>query len=139
MVRVPVFLTGRLPVLYSIHAIDGGRTSNVAALDVAVVVKGAPSILGICRMALDRLDEVVASLQGGDVRVAVAALPEDTRPPDKGPRAFVSLVCADGRRLPIARVRGRDHEEATEQYARRLARAIASGTKLADVADSDST
>ena len=137
MVRVPVFLTARLPVLYSIHAIDGGRHSEVAALDIAVVVRGAPTILGVCRMALDRLDEVVASLQAGDVRVAVAALPENGPPESRGPRAFVSLLCADGRRLPILRVRGRDREEEGEAYARRLAHGLASGTPLTDLADSD--
>lgn len=137
MVRVPVFLTGRFPVLYSIHAIDSGRETQAAAVDVAVMVRGSPTILGICRMPLDRLDDVVASLQGGDVRVAVAALPEDGRPSDVGPRAFISLVCADGRRLPITRIRGRELQEASEQYAKRLARAIATGARLADVGDPD--
>ncbi len=137
MVRVPVFLTAHLPVLYSIHAIEGGSTSEAAALDVAVVVRGAPTILGVCRMALDRLDEVVASLQNGDVRVAVAALPDDESEENGKPRAFVSLQCSDGRRIPIVRVRGRDAREGGEEYARRLALGLASGTPLTDLADAD--
>jgi hypothetical protein len=133
MPRAPAFITTRLPVLYSIHGANGSDT--LARMDVAVLVHGVPSFIATYEMPRERLDETVASLQRGDVRVAVSGVTNTNPTVLQSPRAHVSIVCADGRRFTVARLRSRLVAESAEEFARRVAEEVASGTQLPHVDD----
>jgi hypothetical protein len=135
MARAPAFITTRLPVLYSIHGMDGSEVRT--QIDVAVLVHGVPSFIATYGLASERLDETVASLQRGDVRVAVAGVSHPNPTVLQAPTAHVSIVCADGRRFTVSRLRSRLVSESPEEFARRVAEEIASGTQLPDVDDVD--
>ncbi len=112
MSRPAAFVTTRLPVLYTIHPIvRSPGIPTLTTLDLAVVPAGIPTFLATYTIPEDQLDGVVASLQAGDVRVAVTGFGDAS---GGQPTAFVSVVCADGRRLAVARLRGAEGQPAPE-------------------------
>ncbi len=112
MSRPAAFVTTRLPVLYTIHPIvRSPGIPTLTTLDLAVVPAGIPTFLATYTIPEDQLDGVVASLQAGDVRVAVTGVGDAS---GGQPTAFVSVVCADGRRLAVARLRGAEGQPAPE-------------------------
>ena len=128
MSRPAAFVTGRLPVLYTIHPIvRSPGIPTLATVDLAVVTAGGPSFLVPYTMPEDQLDGVVASLQAGDVRVAVTGV--EVEASGAAPMAYVSVVCADGRRLAVARLRGPGGQDATA-YARELSARVTDGRPL---------
>ncbi len=105
MPRPPAYVTKRLSVLYTIHPIvRAPELPTLVTIDVAVVIRGIPSLLASHTIPEDKLDGIVASLQGGDVRVAVTGVGGDEGAGP--PMAYVGLVCADGRRIALSRVWG---------------------------------
>ena len=128
MSRPAAFVTGRLPVLYTIHSIvRSPGIPTLTTIDLALVTSSGPSFLAPYTMPEDQLDGVVASLQAGDVRVAVTGVAVEA--PGAAPMAYVSLVCADGRRLAVARLRGSAGQGATE-YAQGLRDRVTEGRPL---------
>ena len=125
MPRPPAFVTERFPVLYTIHPIvRSAGIPTLTTVDLAVVTPAGPSFLAPYTMPEDRLDGVVASLQAGDVRVAITGIDVDDT--GSAPMAYVSVVCADGRRLAVARLRGERGKTAL-QYAEELSHRVAAG------------
>ena len=135
MSRPSAFVTERLPVLYTILPIvRSPGIPTVATVDLAVVTPSGPSYLAPYTVSEDRLDDVVASLQSGDVRVAVSGVEVDAS--EAPPMAYVSLVCADGRRLALARLRGRPGQTGVE-FARSLGDRLAEGRALNELDETD--
>lgn len=129
MSRPAAFVTKRLPVLYTIHPIvRAPGLPTLVTVDIAVVIRGIPSVLASHTLPEDRLDALVASLQGGDVRVSVTgvASPETH---DGPPTAYVGIVCSDGRRVPLCRVRG-EEGRSSEDLAWSLRERVEKGIPL---------
>ena len=129
MNRPPAFVTKRLPVLYTIHPIvRSPGLPTLVTVDIAVVIRGIPSVLASHTVPEDRLDSLVASLQSGDVRVSVTGIagnPADGAPP----MAYVGVVCSDGRRVPLCRVRG-EASQSSEDLAWSLRERVENGDPL---------
>lgn len=128
MPRPPAYVTKKLSVLYTIHPIvRAPELPTLVTIDVAVVIRGIPSLLASHTVSEDKLDGIVASLQGGDVRVAVTGVTgnEGAGPP----MAYVGLVCADGRRIALSRVRG-ELSQSSEELAWSIRERIERGDPL---------
>ena len=124
------FVSEPLPVLYTIHPmVRSPGIPTLATLDLAVVAVGSPSFLAPYTVPEDQLDGVVASLQSGDVRLTVTGV--QVEPPGTAPMAFVSLQCADGRRLAVARLRGAEGQTGRE-FAAQVSGRVARGRPLND-------
>jgi hypothetical protein len=105
---------------------------------LALLVDGTPSFLATHRVAEDAVDELVLSLQQGDPRVAVAGTWVDHAGGVRGraerrAAAFISLVCADGRRLTVARVLSEEPDASPDTLARHVIRQIARGVQVPDL------
>jgi len=146
MPRINAFATSEYPVLFTVLApedpVTGGPPDH-AEISLALLVKGVPSFLATHVVPMERVNPVVTSLESGDVRVAVIGLsvemPEEAAemgldPREEHPAAFVSLVCADGRRLNLARIVGRDADDSPERLARFVVRQIARGAQISELA-----
>lgn len=128
MPRPPAYVTKRLPVLYTIHPIvRAPGLPTLVTIDVAVVIRGIPSLLASHTVPEEKLDGIVASLQGGDVRVSVTGVVGDES--SGHPMAYVGVVCADGRRITVSRVRG-EISQTSEQLAWTIRERIEKGEPL---------
>jgi hypothetical protein len=128
MPRPPAYVTKRLPVLYTIHPIvRAPGLPTLVTVDVAVVIRGIPSLLASHTVPEEKLDGIVASLQGGDVRVSVTGVVGEAAA--GRPMAYVGVVCADGRRITVSRVRG-EFSENSEQLAWTIRERIEKGEPL---------
>ena len=142
MTPLNAFVTPEYPPLFVL--VPGGEGEipvGQAGIVLALLIRGVPSFLCTHQVPEDELEDILASLEGGDVRVAVVGLPvqlpgdESVSMDDPGhPAAFVSLVCSDGRRLSLTRIVGRDPHAAPETLARFVIRQIARGVQIPDLA-----
>ena len=139
MPKTNAFVTPPYPVLFSVAA---GGTSDIppgeAELLLALLIGGMPSFLAAHRVPDETVDELVVSLQQGDPRVAVVGTWVDageTIPgrPERRAAAFISLVCADGRRITVARVMGEEPDAAPNLLAGQVIRQIARGVQVPDL------
>ncbi len=140
MPRLNAFVTPEYPVLFTLAEVEGSEGEAAAEVSLALLVKGLPSFLASHQVPRSTLDDVVVSLEAGDVRVAVVGVPVEVssaaEPGRRLPAAFISLVCADGRRITVARVVGADQEISPEKLARHVIRQIARGVQVPDIARS---
>lgn len=142
MSPIHAFVTPEYPLLHTLVPGDRpGIPPGHTGIALALLVRGIPSFLCTHLVPDHDLDEVLDSLEGGDVRVAVLGLPSGEPgddPPEvdaRGhPAAFVSLVCTDGRRISLIRIVGRDPQRDPETLARFIIRQIARGVQIPDLA-----
>lgn len=146
MPRINAFATPEYPVLFSVLTPEdrgAGVPPGQAGISLALLVGGIPSFLATHMVPLERVNEIVISLEAGDVRISVIGLsvelPDEATqlgldPREEHPAAFVSVVCADGRRLNVARILGRDEDETPESLARYVVREITRGAQIPDLA-----
>jgi len=139
MPRINAFVTPPYPVLLTV-ATDGksGMPEGEAELLIALLIAGMPSFLAAHRVPEAAVDELVVSLQEGDPRVAVAGKWVESSGELRGQLerrsvAFVSLVCADGRRVTVARVLGEEPQSSPDLLARHVIRQIARGVQIPDL------
>ena len=139
MRKPSAFVTPPYPILFHVpDARRGGVPEGEAELMLALLVEGTPSFLASHRVPEESLDALVVSLQEGDPRVAVAGMwvdaPGGVRGRlDRRAAAFISLVCADGRRITVARVLGEEPEASPDTLARHVIRQIARGVQVPDL------
>lgn len=140
MPKINAFVTPPYPVLFSVTSADPARALNgESELLLALVIAGMPSFLAAHRVPEAAADDLVVSLQQGDPRVAVAGMWMDA-PGDLPGRlercsaAFISLVCADGRRVTVARVLGEEPHGSPDLLARHVIRQITRGVQVPDLA-----
>jgi hypothetical protein len=139
MPKLNAFVTPPYPLLFSVAGAGGGGIPpGEAELVLALLVDGTPSFLATHRVPEDALDGLVVSLQQGDPRVAVAGMWVDAPGGVRGrlerrAAAFISLVCADGRRITVARVLGEAPEASPDTLARHVIRQIARGVQVPDL------
>ena len=139
MPKINAFVTPPYPALFSIA---GGGQAGVptgeAELLLALLITGMPSFLAAHRVSEDAIDELVVSLQQGDPRVAVAGMWVESPGElwgrmDRRAAAFISLVCADGRRITVGRVLGEEPDGSPDLLARHVIRQIARGVQVPDL------
>jgi hypothetical protein len=139
MPKINAFVTPPYPVLFSVAgAGQAGVPRGEAELLLGLLVGGVPSFLAAHRVPEESVDDLVVSLQQGDPRVAVAGMwvesPGEVRGKmERRSAAFISLVCADGRRITVARVLGEEPESAPDVLARHVIRQIARGVQVPDL------
>jgi hypothetical protein len=139
MPKTNAFVTPRYPVLFSVaSAGTSGVPEGEAELVLALLVAGTPSFLAAHRVPDQAVDELVASLQEGDARVAVVGTwvgseEEISGRMERRAAAFISLVCADGRRITVARVMGEEPDAAPNLLARHVVRQISRGVQVPDL------
>lgn len=139
MPRINAFVTPPYPVLLTVAT--GGKSGipeGEAELLLALLIAGMPSFLAAHRVPEAAVDELVVSLQEGDPRVAVAGMWVESSGELRGQlerrsAAFVSLVCADGRRVTVARVLGEEPQSSPDLLARHVIRQIARGVQIPDL------
>lgn len=134
---VRVFRAGPYPVIHMsrIHDLDGE-----VELDVALLIDGIPTMIAASRFPLDdtwhRID---AALSSGDAHLGVVGVPYTADspygPPEVFPSAFVGLECANGERLVLAHIRGRDSNQHAESFAREILIAIRQGRTPEELGD----
>ncbi|MSR22592.1 MAG: hypothetical protein EXR92_03460 [Gemmatimonadetes bacterium] len=149
------FLSPEYPVLHSVGR-SGAHGSELPdrqmAISLGLLVKGIPSFLATVHVDEHELVGIRESLDGGSVRVAVVGMSVNGSDlPDEGPSesepwqhslpgakslpaAFLSLVCADGRRIGIARIVAREESGSPEDVARFVLRQITQGVQIPDLA-----
>jgi hypothetical protein len=139
MPKLNAFVTPPYPLLFSVgRARNGGVPGREAELVLALLVDGTPSFLATHRLPEDGMDDLVVSLQKGDPRVAVVGTWVDgaggvrTRM-ERRAAAFISLVCADGRRITVARVLAEEPDASPDTLARHVIRQIARGVQVPDL------
>ena len=150
------FVSPEYPVLHTILPAEETPESipeGFAGLSLALLVKGIPSFLATIPVAREDVDRVAGSLDSGDVRVAVVGMSVDGSelPPGAAPEpepwkedldeesaslpaAFLSLVCADGRKIGVARIVAREGTASPEEVARFVLKQIARGVQIPDLA-----
>jgi hypothetical protein len=150
------FVSSEYPVLHSVGARDSYPLElgeDQVPLSLGLLVKGIPSFLATVPVERADLAPVTKSLERGNVRVAVVGIsvngadlleegapePEAWRPQSTGgprhlPAAFLSLLCADGRRIGIARIVAREESASPEDVARFVLHQIAQGVQIPDLA-----
>jgi hypothetical protein len=150
------FVSREYPALHSVGraALGAGpMPKGHAALSLGLLVEGIPSFLATIAVEERLVDQVTGSLDRGNVRVAVVGvsvdgddLPdgaeeppsepwrEESGSPRSLPAAFLSLVCADGRRIGVARIVAREGSASPEDVARFVLHQIANGVQIPDLA-----
>jgi hypothetical protein len=120
-------------------------------ISLALLVNGIPSFLATVPVEESEVPDMRSSLSGGNVRVAVVGVSVDEsdihgssgepteawRPPEASasyPAAFLSLVCADGRRIGVARIVARRDSASPEEVARYVMKQITRGVQVPDLA-----
>jgi hypothetical protein len=149
------FVSPEYPVLHSVGTGEGPggeAPEGHVTLSLGLLVKGIPSFLATIPVDESEAEAVRESLETGDVRVAVVGISvngsdligeggldsEPWKPTTSGkrnlPAAFLSLVCADGRRIGIARIVAREESASPEDVARFVLHQIAKGVQIPDLA-----
>ena len=139
MPKTNAFVTPRYPVLFSV--VSAGTSvvpKGEAELVLALLVTGTPSFLAAHRVPDQAVEELVASLEEGDPRVAVVGTwvgseEELTGRMERRAAAFISLVCADGRKITVARLMGEEPDTAPNLLARHVVRQISRGVQVPDL------
>lgn len=141
MRQLNAFITPEYPVLFDVIP-SGSDVAEVPSDEVgvalALLVKGIPSFLAIHTLPEEEVPSLVGSLESGDVRLSVVGLPVQMKnegdEPAHHPAAFVSLLCADGRRVTVARIVGsRAEDPSSEELARHVTRQITRGVQISDL------
>lgn len=141
MRQLNAFTTPEYPILFDVIP-SGNDAVEVPGDDVgvalALLVKGIPSFLAIHTLPEEEVPSLVGSLESGDVRLSVVGLPVQMKNQDQEPAhhpaAFVSLLCADGRRVTVARIVGsRAGDPSAEKLARHVTRQITRGVQISDL------
>jgi len=143
MFQLNAFATPEYPVLFSVLTEpDEGLPDGHVGISLALLVDGIPSFIATHLLRAEDLGPVVASLEGGDVRIAVIGLSVELAeeasalgldPEQEHPAAFVSVVCKDGRRLNVARIVGRGGTGSPEHLARYVVREIRRGAQIPEL------
>lgn len=138
MSKPSAFVTPQYPVLFNVASTDGVTIpKGEAELMLALLIAGSPSFLAAHRVPEESVDDLVVSLQGGDARVAVVGTwtdaPGALGRPERRAAAYISLVCADGRRITVARVLGEEPDSSPDLLARHVIRQIARGVQVPDL------
>ena len=139
MAKPIAFVTPPYPVLFSVAAAGGGTVpKGETELVLALLIDAMPSFLAAHRVPEEAVDDLVVSLHGGDPRVQVVGTWVDAPGGMRGrlerrAAAFISLVCADGRRITVARVLGEEPEASPDTLARHVIRQIARGVQVPDL------
>jgi hypothetical protein len=139
MPKINAFVTPPYPILFSVAPGDGsGIPGSETELLLALLIAGMPSFLAAHRVPEEAVDDLVVSLQQGDPRVAVAGMwvesPGELRGQlERRSAAFISLVCADGRRVTVARVLGDDPQGSPDLLARHVIRQLQRGVQVPDL------
>lgn len=148
------FVSPEYPVLHSVerNPSPGGIPSESdATLSLGLLVGGIPSFLATIRVGGEELDGMLESLDEGAVRVAAVGvsvqgnqLPDGSSTPIEPwrgepeerslPAAFLSLVCADGRRIGVARIVAKEGTATPDEVARFVLKQIARGVQIPDLA-----
>jgi hypothetical protein len=154
------FTSAEYPVVYSVMNAPPAMIGGTGLLSLAVLVQGIPSFLATVPVAQHRMEEILQSLDAGPVRVSVqgisveldevagAEMAETDGDPwsqhwsgdggsmeeDTLPGAYLMLVCADQRRLGVARIVSRESQASPEEVARYVLRQIQSGVQVPDLA-----
>lgn len=139
MAQLNAFVSPEYPVLFAL--LPGGGKENpipqgYAGIAIALLVRGTPTFLATHVVPENEVPHLVASLEKGDVRVAVVGVPirlggeDDEKGGERFPGAFITVLCADGRRMTVARVIGTAPEQTPEQLARFLIKQIAQGVQI---------
>jgi hypothetical protein len=150
------FLSDEYPVLRTITRAEGagqiGSSEDQATISLGLLVKGIPSFLATISVEEEEVDGILGSLDRGEVRLAavgiavngssladsLAAEPEpwkgEASAPENLPAAFLSLVCADGRRIGVARIVSRESSTPPQDIARFVIDQIAQGVQIPDLA-----
>lgn len=138
------FVSPEYPVLFSL--VPGGTEGSpmpkgYTGVAIALLVKGVPTFLATHVVPDGEVSALVESLEGGDVRVAVVGVPvqlgaqeAEGESGERFPGAFITILCADGRRLTVARVIGTSQEQTPEELARFLIKQIAQGVQITAIA-----
>lgn len=146
MQRINAYATPEYPVLLSVLPAGEAEESvpdGHAGISLALLVDGMPTFLATHVVDDGSVDRVVSSLEEGDVRLAVIGLlvelDEDVpalglRATEEHPAAVVSVVCADGLRLTVARILGTDRDQSPNRLARHIVREITRGVQIPDLA-----
>ncbi|MBI4539510.1 MAG: hypothetical protein HY704_08385 [Gemmatimonadetes bacterium] len=134
------FVSSEYPVIFSLipgGAGDAPIPEGYTGIAVALLVKGAPTFLATHLVPDDEASDVVDSLESGDVRVAIVGVPvqlgadeDEGVEGERFPGAFITVLCADGRRFTVARVIGTSRDQTPEQLARFLIKQIAQGVQI---------
>ena len=139
MPKIKAFVTPPYPILFSVApGGDSGIPGSETELLLALLIAGMPSFLATHRVPDEAVDDLVVSLQQGDPRVAVAGMwvesPGELRGElERRSAAFISLVCADGRRVTVARVLGDDPQGSPDLLARHVIRQLQRGVQVPDL------
>lgn len=135
MTPLNAFVTPRYPVLFTpVEGPAPGVAPGETAVALALLVRGIPSFLGTPLIPREEMPGVEASLQAGDARVAVVGLDAGMSDgEDRCTVAFVSLLCADGRRLTLARIPAGDEDASPDEVARFVTRQIVRGVQVPDL------
>lgn len=148
------FVSPEYPVLHTVlrrEEAEASVPSGHAAVSLALLVKGVPSFLATIPVEEGEVESLVESLGAGDVRVAVVGVSVDGTELPEGaadespawapeeeaeslPAAYLSLVCADGRRIGVARIVARQKSAKPEDVARFVLKQIARGVQIPDLA-----
>lgn len=127
-----------LPSFLATHVVDRHELPAVResldAGDVRVAVVGLPVDAGELDGEME--DELEAGGPAPDLLedpMEDLGAPEEEDRPER-PAAFVSLICADGHRLSLARILGQDEDDSPEDLARYIIKEIARGVQVPDLA-----
>lgn len=157
------FMSSEYPVVYAVEAPPPGMIGGMGLLSLALLVEGIPSFLATVPVNGEVLAGVRDSLDAGPVRIAVQGISvepnevagaevkdDDEAEPwassweaeaktegETLPGAYLSLVCADGRRLGVARIVSRERRASPEEVARFVLRQIQSGVQVSDLASTN--
>lgn len=155
MTEFNAFVSPQYPVLHSVARLSSDApvgSGAQLAISLGLLVKGIPSFLASIPVSESDLDPVTDSLRAGDVRLAAVGVsvsegeigeaevpPPEPWQPDREetgrfPAAFLSLVCADGRRIGVARIVAREGSATPEEVAKFVLSQIAKGVQIADLA-----
>lgn len=154
------FTSAEYPLVYTVRHASPNAVGGVGLLSLAVLVQGIPSFLATVPVDQARMTGVLESLDAGPVRISVQGIsvgidevagaevadaeedpwsqpwPGDTAGLADGelPGAYLMVVCADGRRLGVARIVSRERRASPEEVARYVLRQIQSGVQVPDLA-----
>jgi len=149
------FVSDEYPVLCSVDRpssdVPGVGVRGPVTVSLGLLVRGIPSFLATIPVDEGEVEPLLRSLGRGDVRVSAAGIsvdgasmsdaasaPSEPWQPEERtpslPAAFLSVVCADGRRVALARIVSREASASPQDIARFVIDQIARGVQVSDLA-----